>query len=77
MEWGVRGSCDVPTKGYLILSVRGEPLACAVWFWEIKEAVQILAGPSLALLLSGPEPLKHTQLSPWIAMSALVAVMRQ
>lgn len=45
---GVRGSCDVPTQGYLILSVRGERLSPSVWLWEIKEAVQILAR-SLAL----------------------------
>lgn len=42
------GSCDVPTQGYLILSVRGERLSPSVWLWEIKEAVQILAR-SLAL----------------------------
>lgn len=39
----VRGSCDVPTQGYLILSVRGKRLSPSVWLWEIKEAVQILA----------------------------------
>lgn len=41
-EWG-RGTCDVPTQGYLIPSVRGERLSCSVWLWQIKEAVQILA----------------------------------
>lgn len=45
--WGLE-SCDVPTQGYLILSVRGERLSCSVWLWQIKEAVQILAR-SLAL----------------------------
>lgn len=51
----VGGCCDVPTQGYLILSVRGERLSCSVWLWQIKEAVQILARslPRL-LLLSGP-----------------------
>ncbi len=44
----VRGSCDVPTQGYLILSVRGERLSPSVWLWKIKEAVQILVR-SLAL----------------------------
>lgn len=44
----VRGSCDVPTQGYLILSVRGERLSPSVWFWEIKDTVQILVR-SLAL----------------------------
>lgn len=39
----MRGSCDVPTQGYLILSVRGERLAPSVWLWKIKGAVQILA----------------------------------
>lgn len=60
-EWGVggwgRGTCDVPTQGYLIPSVRGERLSCSVWLWQIKEAVQILAR---SLTLSSWVDLTHT-----------------
>ena len=54
--WG-RGTCDVPTQGYLIPSVRGERLSCSVWFWQIKEAVQILVR---SLALSSWVDLTHT-----------------
>lgn len=54
--WG-RGTCDVPTQGYLIPSVRGERLSCSVWLWQIKEAVQILAR---SLALSSWVDLTHT-----------------
>lgn len=57
----VRARCDVPTQGYLILSVRGERLSPSVWFWEIKDTVEILA--------------RWLALSSWVDQSPFLAVL--